>query len=102
MRFVLPEEYQGPSVSLQTVVQYGLGLKEADGLKREALRIKERIKVEMRGKHGISVNGRSVSPQDYLKLYLKEAQSPAGTPYLEANIIVAARQEGAHGLESTL
>lgn len=99
MRFILPEEMVGKSIT--SVVGYALGLKEEDGFNREFTRIQERVGTEMSGKYGLSVNGQAVDGKGQLSSFLIKVHSPSGKEYLEAEIIVAARQEGAN-LESYL
>ncbi|RMF56038.1 hypothetical protein D6745_00430, partial [Candidatus Woesearchaeota archaeon] len=84
------------------IVAYAMQLGEEDGIRREGLRIQERIGVEMRNKYGISVNGQAVRGEEKLSDYLRDATSASGRNYLEAEIIVAARQEGASPLEYSL
>lgn len=100
MRFLLPTDYVEDSVD--NVVKYALGLQEEDGIKREGLRIQGKIGTEMNDKYGITVNGEAIKGINRLSDYLKEAQSTSGKQYLEAEIIIAAKQEGAGKLESML
>ncbi|MBI5148986.1 hypothetical protein HZA33_04875 [Candidatus Pacearchaeota archaeon] len=98
MKFQLPKEKLGSSV--EEIVTYALGLGEDDGIKREDLRIAERVKKEMAGKYGISINGEAVDGKKArIRDYLQErASKETKFQYLEAQIIVAARQEGANSL----
>lgn len=93
MRFLLPEDKAEEPVT--SIVQYALGLKEEDGLNREFLRIQERIQKEMGKEYGVSINGQAISGNEKISTFLRKATSTAGKEYLEAEIIVAARQEGA-------
>ena len=99
LKFLLPEEKTGKSVLIDSIIKYGLWLKEEDGITRYGLRIQERLRTEMTNKYGISVNGRSVSPDEPLAEHLKEKTTTAGRKYLEAQVIVASRQEGAGNIE---
>lgn len=98
MKFQLPKEQAKGSID--QVVNYALGLTEADGLTREYLRIAERVKVEMKEKYGISVNGMALEDSKKANIvdYLQDKKTEKGLEYLEAEIIVAARQEGAKSL----
>jgi hypothetical protein len=96
MRFVLPSQMR--SSSIDQVVQYARGLKEEAGLTRESQRIQERIGIEMGDKYGLSINGQGVNGRESLADYLQNQTSPGGITYEEAEIIVAARQEGAYML----
>ena len=100
MRFLLPEDAAGDSVD--SVIKYALELREEDGIKREGLRIQDKIGIEMKDKYGITVNGEAIKGRYSLSNYLKEAKSVSGKQYLEAEIIIAAKQEGAGKLESIL
>ena len=100
MRFLLP--YDQKEDSVDNVVRYALGLQEEDGIKREGLRIQERIGTEMKDKYGITVNGEAIKGTNKLSDYFKEERSTSGKQYLEAEIIIAGKQEGAGKLESML
>ena len=98
LKFKLPESLQGGSI--EQIVRYGLGLSEEDGLTRNALRIQENVVKEMKDKYGMTVNGNGVKTNESIEKYAGNYQtSGTGTRYAEIEIIVAARQEGANGLE---
>ncbi len=97
IKFVLPEGMENKSI--KDVVNYALGLKD---INRNEERIQQRIGVEMKDKYGVAVNGHALEPQTPIGKYFREEKTTAGTQYLEAEIIVAARQEGARGLEYIL
>ena len=96
MMFVLPSELGLNGLTIDKVVTYALHLREEDGVARDTLRIQERIHVEMKEKYGVIVNGIAIPGPANLVQYLQERLSPAGKQYLEAEIIIAARQEGAY------
>ncbi|MDO8556370.1 MAG: hypothetical protein Q7R96_04330 [Nanoarchaeota archaeon] len=95
VRFLLPQEMLDQTV--ERIIAYGLGLTEKDGLKREELRVQERLRTEMRGQYGIAVNGNAMTRTSSIAEYLIDDMLPAPhhTKYRKADIIVAARQEGA-------
>ena len=99
MKFRLPASYATRPV--EEIVKYALGLKDDDGLKREDIRVQDRVKVEMKDKYGVSVNGTSIKGSEKIGDYFKAAKTGKGTDYLEAEIIIASRQEGA-GLDDIL
>jgi len=95
LTFKLPKNLDNSETSVDRVIEYGMTLREQDGIKREGLRIQERIRTERTGKYGISVNGKGSYGSEPLAPYLKTDKTPAGKDYHKAEIIVAARQEGA-------
>ncbi len=100
MRFLLPYDQIGDPID--NVVKYALGLQEEDGIKREGLRIQEKIGIEMKDKYGVTINGEAIKGTNKLSDYIKDAKSVSGKKYLEAEIIIAAKQEGAVKLENML
>lgn len=99
MKFRLPDNLADGSVD--SIIKYAINLREEDGLKREDTRIQERVEIEMQNRYGISVNGQAVDGKASISELLKEAATAGGIRYLEAEIIIASRQEGA-GLEYRL
>ena len=97
IRFKLPNQLVNGSID--SVINHALGLAEEDGITKDELRYIERIKTEMRNKYGILVNNQAVDGKGKLSQYLRETESPGGRRYFEAQIIVAARQEGANSLD---
>ena len=83
--------------TIDQVIRHVMGLGEENGLKRDDLRIKGRIQDEMGNRPGYSINGKAVLGNEQLAPYLQEgATARDQTRYLEAEIVVAARQEGAY------
>ncbi len=97
LRVLLPSDRAKDSVG--SVVEYALRLQEEDGVTREGTRIQDRIRTEMKDKYGLSVNGQGIKGRESLIGYLRENQTDASRKYLEAEIIVASREEGALDLE---
>lgn len=95
LRILLPEDRKRDSIG--SVVEYALRLREEDGINREELRIQERVRTEMSNSYGLSVNGEAVKGREQILDFLQERETSAGKPYLEAEVIVASRQEGAFG-----
>lgn len=97
VKFRLPEDSLDRSV--KEVLEYGLGLTEEDGVKREGLRVQEKIKLEMHDQYGVSVNGNAVKGTELdesVTKYLVEETSPqTGRAYKKLEIVVAGRQSGA-------
>ncbi|MBU1198640.1 MAG: hypothetical protein KKF46_01735 [Nanoarchaeota archaeon] len=93
LRFLLPDHMA--DMSIDKIVSHALELGEEDGFTREQLRYQDKIRIEMKDKYGISVNGQAIKGTEKITDYLRDATSTAGREYLEAEIIVAARQEGA-------
>ena len=95
LTFTLPEAVYNDSTRVKDVIEYGLRLTEDAGLRREGIRIQERLGTEMRNNYGVSANSMSIDPETKLSLVLENKMSPSGKKYREAQIIVASRQEGA-------
>ena len=100
LKFPLPAELQGESVGARSIISYGLGLTQQDGLTRDGLRVRDRIRTEMNGRYGIAVNGTPVNEEQNIVPYLREEKTTGKKVYLKGEIIIAARQEGADGLDT--
>lgn len=94
VKVILPEELYDASVD--KVLGYVMG----EDLKRKDERIAERIKNEMKGQYGMTINASPAKGDEMIKGYFVQRETPNGIQYLEAEIIIAAKQEG--GLERRL
>jgi len=65
-------------------------------------RLAERIQEEMKDTYGIVVNGTPVKGEEKIAGHFVKDQLQSGTPYLKAEIVVAAKQQGGYGIEKYL
>ncbi|MBI4143668.1 hypothetical protein HY486_00275 [Candidatus Woesearchaeota archaeon] len=101
MKILVPEELR--TANIDRILAYAKGLtQEEGGLKREDVQIQERLATEMAGKYGITADGEAVDGKTTIDTFFKEVDTPNGTKVMVAEIIVAARQEGAKNIEYCL
>ena len=103
IKYIVPAELAARNPTVEEIVQFSLKRTAKDGASRDDLRLAERVNTEMAGdaRYGVTINGIGVrdAKKECLSAYLVDAKSPKGKPYKKADIIVAARQSGATGLE---